>query len=107
MRTFILALVFLSVPAIGQGDDVTRSTRDDHWPQWRGPLGTGVSPAGDPAVEWSEDKNVQWKIELAGRGHSTPVVWGANVFLTAAVPFGPHLQPRKSGRPGAHDNLAV
>jgi outer membrane protein assembly factor BamB len=107
MRTFILILVFLTAPVMAQGDDVTRPTRRDHWPQWRGPLGTGVSPAGDPPVEWSEDKNVQWKIELPGRGHSTPIVWDEKVFLTAAVPVGPMLEPRKSGRPGAHDNLAV
>lgn len=107
MRIFILTLVFLTVPAIGQGDDVTPATRADYWPQWRGPFGTGVSPAGNPPVEWSENKYVQWKIELPGRGHSTPIVWGEKIFLTAAVPFGPELKPRKSGRSGAHDNLAV
>jgi outer membrane protein assembly factor BamB len=107
MRTFILTLVLLTLPAIGLGDDVSREAGDDHWPQWRGPSGTGVSPAGDPPIEWSEDRNVQWKIALPGRGHSTPVVWGEKIFLTAAVPVGPKLEPRKSGRPGAHDNLAV
>jgi outer membrane protein assembly factor BamB len=80
---------------------------DGNWPQWRGPLGTGVSPDGEPPVEWSEEKNVRWKIELPGRGHGTPIVWGDRIFLTTAVPFGPKLPPRKSGRPGAHDNLAV
>jgi outer membrane protein assembly factor BamB len=79
----------------------------ENWPQWRGPLGTGVSPSGNPPVEWSEDNNVRWKVELPGRGHSTPIIWGTRIFLTAAVPFGPKLEPRKSGRPGAHDNLAV
>lgn len=79
----------------------------EYWPQWRGPLGTGVSPAGDPPIEWSEDKNVQWKVELPGRGHATPIIWGDRIFLTTAVPFGPKQEPRKSGRPGAHDNLAV
>ena len=78
-----------------------------NWPQWRGPLGTGVSPKGDPPVEWSEEKNVHWKVALPGRGHSTPIIWGDRIFLTAAVPFGPKLPPRRSGRPGAHDNLAV
>lgn len=90
-----------------QTNNSTHDPTDGHWPQWRGPLGTGVSPVGNPPVEWSEDKNVQWKIELPGRGHSTPIVWGDRIFLTAAVPFGPKLEPKKSGRPGAHDNLAV
>ena len=79
----------------------------DHWPQWRGPLGTGVAPDADPPVQWSEDDNVRWKSPLPGLGHSTPVVWGDRVFLTTAVPYGEKLPPRYSGRPGAHDNLPV
>ena len=90
-----------------QAEDVGSYVASRHWPQWRGPLGTGVSPDGNPPIEWSEGKNVQSKIELSGRGHSTPIVWENRIFLTTAVPFGPKLKPRKSGRPGAHDNLAV
>src|SRR5688500_9196886 len=56
------------------------------WPQWRGPLATGVSPDANPPVEWSEERNVRWKLALPGKGHSTPIVWGDRVFLTAAVP---------------------
>jgi outer membrane protein assembly factor BamB len=77
------------------------------WPQWRGPLGTGVAPNANPPVEWSEDKNVRWKAALPGLGHSTPIVWRDRIFLTTAVPYGEKLQPRRSGRPGAHDNVAV
>ena len=39
-----------------------------HWHQWRGPLATGVAPYADPPVEWSEEKNIRWKIELPGSG---------------------------------------
>ena len=55
--------------------------------------------------QWSEEKNIRWKIPLPGKGHSTPVVWGDHVFVTAAVPFGEKRETRYSGRPGAHDNL--
>ena len=50
------------------------------WPQWRGPLGTGVAPTAKPPIEWSEEKNIRWKVALPGRGHSTPIVWGS-MFL--------------------------
>ena len=93
MHTTILTLLLV---ASAQADDSVDSVAK-HWPQWRGPLGTGVSPSGNPPVEWNEDKNVQWKIELPGRGHSTPIVWADRIFLTAAVPFGPKLEPKKSG----------
>ena len=58
------------------------------WPQWRGPLMTGVAPHGNPPVEWSETKNVRWKVEIPGKGSATPVVWGDRIFVQTAVPTG-------------------
>lgn len=78
-----------------------------HWPQWRGPLATGVAPTSNPPVEWSETKNIRWKTPLPGKGHSTPVIWGDYVFVTTAIPDGAALEPRFSGVPGAHDNAAI
>jgi outer membrane protein assembly factor BamB len=78
-----------------------------YWPQWRGPLGTGVSPSAQPPLEWGETKNVRWKIAVPGKGHSTPIIWGQHVFLTTAIPYGEVLKPRLPDRPGSHDNLHV
>jgi outer membrane protein assembly factor BamB len=57
-----------------------------NWGQWRGPLGTGASPNGTPPAEWSETKNVQWKVKIPGDGTSTPVIWGDKVFVLTAGP---------------------
>jgi outer membrane protein assembly factor BamB len=55
------------------------------WPTFRGPAGDGVAPAGaEPPVEWSESRNVAWKIPLPGRGRSSPVIFGDRIFLTFA-----------------------
>src|SRR5262249_34471678 len=62
-------------------------TPQDSWPQFRGPLATGVAPNANPPVEWSEKKNIRWKIELPGKGHSNPIVWGDRIFLTTAIPY--------------------
>jgi outer membrane protein assembly factor BamB len=59
---------------------------DRFWPQWRGPLATGAAPHARPPLEWSETRNVRFKVEIPGRGLSTPIVWGDLVFVTAAVP---------------------
>lgn len=59
---------------------------DRYWPQWRGPQATGASAHATPPLEWSETKNVRWKIEIPGRGSASPVVWGDRVFLLTAVP---------------------
>ena len=58
------------------------------WPQWRGPYASGVSRTADPPLEWSETKNIRWKIEIPGRGSSSPVVWGDRLFVTTAIPMG-------------------
>lgn len=55
------------------------------WPQFRGPLATGVSPDGDPPTEWSDTKNIRWKIAIPGVGSSTPVIWGDKVFVLTAI----------------------
>lgn len=56
------------------------------WPQWRGPDGTGMA-VGDAPSEWAADKNVKWKVEIPGRGCSTPIVLGDRIFVTTAVPL--------------------
>lgn len=55
------------------------------WPQWRGPLATGSAPAADPPLEWSETKNVKWKVKIPGQGTATPVVWDDRVFILTAI----------------------
>ena len=59
------------------------------WPQWRGPLATGAAPSGNPPVEWSEQQNIRWKINLPGISYATPVVWGNYIFVTTAIEPGP------------------
>jgi outer membrane protein assembly factor BamB len=62
------------------------STAEKFWPQWRGPLGTGVGPQAEPPLTWSETNNVAWKLDLPGEGDSTPIVWEDRLFLLSAVP---------------------
>jgi outer membrane protein assembly factor BamB len=55
------------------------------WPQWRGPSGQGTSDEKNLPTEWSATKNIKWKTPIAGRGHSSPIVWGNKIFLTTAI----------------------
>jgi outer membrane protein assembly factor BamB len=54
------------------------------WTRFRGPNGSGQSEATIPA-QWTE-KDYNWKVELPGVGHSSPVLWGDRIFLTSADP---------------------
>ena len=58
---------------------------DQNWPQWRGPSGTGVSPAANPPTTWTETNNVKWKTKIPGYGTSTPIIWGNQIFIQTAV----------------------
>jgi outer membrane protein assembly factor BamB len=78
----VVALLLLApAGAVSAGDGA-----ETFWPQWRGPLFTGVAPKAQPPLEWSETKNVAWKVEIPGKGSATPVVWGDQIFVLTAIP---------------------
>lgn len=52
------------------------------WPQFRGPLGMGLSKDKNLPVEVGADKNVRWKTAVPP-GHSSPILVGSRIFLTA------------------------
>ncbi len=60
------------------------SARAEDWPQFRGTTGQGHSPERGLPLEWSESKNVMWKVEVPGLGWSSPVVANGRVWLTNA-----------------------
>ena len=102
--------VFVCLVAVGTAAAIDAdggSGVAQYWPQWRGFPGNGVASHATPPIEWSEERNIRWKIELPGKGHGTPIIWDQRVFVTAAVPFGKTLEPGFSGVSGAHDELAV
>ncbi|MEM7200932.1 MAG: PQQ-binding-like beta-propeller repeat protein [Planctomycetota bacterium] len=105
LSSVIFALALASTGVAAQ--DEPSPLADDHWPQWRGPLSSGVAPSGHPPLEWGEGRNVRWKVPLLGLGHSSPVVWGDRIYVTTAIPFGEPGEPVPDDAPGAHDNAPV
>lgn len=69
---FLLSAALLITPAAAQ-----------EWTRFRGPDGSGISTATTIPVRWSE-ADYNWKIELPGTGHSSPVLWGDKVFVSCA-----------------------
>jgi outer membrane protein assembly factor BamB len=57
----------------------------ESWPQWRGPLQNGVASGDQYPTAWSDDAGVTWKIEIPGRGGSTPVVSDGTAYVTSGV----------------------
>jgi outer membrane protein assembly factor BamB len=98
----LMALVFASIAVFAQSN----ATPAQFWGQWRGPDSTGVSKTADPPLEWSETKNVRWKIEIPGRGSGSPVVWGDRVYVLTAVPVGISGDAQHSPRGGIQPRIA-
>jgi outer membrane protein assembly factor BamB len=63
----------------------TAFAAETEWPQFRGPTGQGLSAATGVPIEWSPDKNVVWKVEVPGKGWSSPVLSRGRLYLTSAV----------------------
>src|SRR5262245_11120695 len=78
-------LLTLSFAPLARGEELSRESLTN-WPQWRGPWLNGASPTADPPQEWSESKNIKWKVEIPGAGSSTPAVWGDRIFILTAAP---------------------
>ena len=77
MRLFgALAPLLFVLPSQAGGEE------EVHWSRFRGPGGAGCAEAVDLPDSLSEE-NILWRVELAGRGHSSPIAWGDLIFLTA------------------------
>jgi outer membrane protein assembly factor BamB len=85
-RSFILGFIanacLLALP--GSHPSLVIAADETNWPQWRGPH-CGVSTEKNLPTEWSETKNIAWKTEIPGRGHSSPIIWGNKIFLTTSI----------------------
>ena len=80
-----IAVVICLLSTVMLLNSTAGSSAAPNWPQWRGPGGQGISTEKNLPTEWSATKNIKWKTPIAGRGHSSPIVWGNRIFLTTAI----------------------
>ena len=59
--------------------------RAEDWPCWRGPRGDGTSLETSLPTKWTKTENIAWNVPLPGIGHSSPVIFGDRVFVTACL----------------------
>ena len=86
----LIPLVLLATAALPLAPNVPADTV---WPQFRGTLGRGVSDINSLPTTWSATKNVAWRINIPGRGWSSPIVWGDQVIVTSTISPGAFKQP--------------
>ncbi len=76
----VVAGMALSISSLANAED---------WTRFRGPNGSGIAPAGESVPsEWSDSKNLAWKLALPGPGSSSPIIVGNKVFITCFSGYG-------------------
>ncbi len=63
----------------------------DNWAEFRGPNGDGHGEAKNLPVTFSDTENVTWETPIKGKGWSSPVVWGNEIWMTTATEDGTSL----------------
>jgi len=84
MKHFLLPLLVFCLAA-------SAFAGEEDWPQFRGPSGQGTTDAKGLPTTWNETKNVKWKTAIHGKGWSSPVIWGKQIWLTTATEDGHDL----------------
>jgi len=76
-RMLLVPAWLLALVAAGPGP------RAADWPEFLGPGGRG-SAAAPVRTRWSETEGIAWRVDLPGRGASSPIVVGDLVIVTAS-----------------------
>ena len=61
---------------------IVANASGEGWTRFRGPGGSGISQTAFPA-QWSVD-DYAWTTKLPDKGHSSPVIWEKQVYVTSA-----------------------
>lgn len=70
------------------------SLQASDWPEFRGPTGQGISDAVNVPMQWSATQNVAWKVDVPGRGWSSPVLAKGRIYLTTSAGEGSEVKLR-------------
>src|SRR5215213_5022408 len=68
--------------------------QDMAWPQFLGPQSNPVGTHPRLVDRWSKTENVEWSLEIPGRGWSSPIVTGGKVYITTVTTEGKSKPPQ-------------
>ena len=74
----LLSLVVVMIACDTQPEHVR------NWTHFRGSNLNGISEQSGFPVSWDDSTNLEWKAEIPGKGWSSPVVYGDQIWCTTA-----------------------
>ena len=66
-------------------------SQDNNWTHFRGSNLNGISGTASAPLKWSDESGFAWKTEIHGKGWSSPVIYGNQVWITTAKEEGTEL----------------
>jgi outer membrane protein assembly factor BamB len=66
------------------------SSKDNNWTHFRGTNLNGIAESENIPLKW-DDSVIKWKTEIHDKGHSSPVVYKNQIWLTTGKPDGKEL----------------
>jgi len=82
------------------GAQSTQTRASGNWPSFRGIAASGITENQNLPDKWNvrTGDNILWRTSIPGLGHSSPIVWGNQLFVTSAV----SSDPNATFRPGLY-----
>ncbi len=80
----LIAAIILLIATSGFGV----YAQGNSWVNYRGPDQNGHSSARNIPTEWTNSTHIAWKTPIEGKGWSSPVILGGQIWLTTATPEG-------------------
>lgn len=80
--TLLAAGIVLLAFAVCAADEKTENANVARWPAFQGAGASTLNEQSLP-ISWSPEKNIAWQTDLTGKGQSSPVIWGEQIFVTS------------------------
>ncbi len=72
------------IKALPKSSDKQKKSKSSNWGGFRGEGNSQTEEIGLP-MEWSDEKNLAWRVDLEGYGQSTPVISSTNIYSTSTL----------------------
>ncbi len=99
MKKLFLTVILVIMMINSQLSVIAQQTS---WTHFRGNNLDGISKASNVPAVWNDSLNISWKTKIAGKGWSSPVIFGDQVWLTTATEDGKMMYAvcinRKTGK---------
>lgn len=88
MRLYKLALLLIVVTIL---PGMLSADEEQNWPSFRGAGGQGIADGFSVRSAWNVDsaageiEGVNWRTDVPGLGHSSPIVFGDRIYLATAI----------------------